>query len=598
MSQKKENSTENQNEFDPIMFSNRWQELIIQSQKTWLEKIQNFSPDDFKKSDPFGLADLVQDFWQHVANNPEAVMKAQIAFIDDYMHLLQETYKGLNGEEYTKTIAPEIGDRRFKDETWNSHPFFDFVKQSYLIFSKNLLQGVSKLEGLDDKTAKRIDFFTKQFVNALAPSNFFLTNPTVLKETIDRKGENLLEGYKNFIKDLQNKSDSFSLSIVDKEAFKVGENLATTSGNVIYRNDLIELIHYTPTSDTVYKTPLLIIPPWINKYYILDLQENNSFIKWGIEQGFDVFCISWVNPDKELAQKKFESYLDEGLLAALDQVKKQTGEEQINCAGYCLGGTLLSCGLSYLKQKKRNDIKSATFLTTMIDFSGAGDMQVFIDEKQLKTLEDKIKQIGYLPSEDLKQVFSLMRANDLIWSFFVNNYLMGKEPLPFDLLYWNDDATRMPYEMHMFYLREMYLKNNLVEKNAIELLGTKIDISVIDTPSYFVSAREDHIAPWKTTYEGPKHFKGEKQFILTEAGHIAGIINPPSKNKYGYWTQKTWPELSEEWLNDAKYKKESWWLHWQKWITKKSGQKVTRNYKKPVLKSLCPAPGTYILEQS
>lgn len=598
MSQKTQKPSEINEDFDPIAFSNKWQELVLQSQKIWFEKLKEFSSDDIQPVDPFGLKELAQDFWQHLANNPETVIKTQISFIDDYMKLLQETYKGMSGEEHSIVATPETGDRRFKDETWDSHPFFDFIKQSYLIFSKNMLQGIHKLEGLDDKTAKRIDFFAKQIVNALAPSNFFLTNPAVLKETIDKKGENLLQGYKNFMRDLQNTQNNFSLSIVDKDAFTVGKNLATTEGSVIYRNDLIELIHYKPQSDTLYKTPLLIIPPWINKYYILDLQENNSFIKWATEQGFDLFCISWVNPNKELAQKKFESYLDEGLLQAIEHVQKQTGEKQVNCIGYCLGGTLLSCGLSYLKKKKRNDIKSATFLTTMIDFSGAGDMQVFIDEKQLETLEEKIKQIGYLPGEDLKQIFSLMRSNDLIWSFFVNNYLLGKEPMPFDLLYWNDDSTRMPYEMHMFYLREMYLKNNLVEKNAIELLGTKIDISNIDTPSYFVSAREDHIAPWKTTYEGPKHFKGEKHFILTEAGHIAGIINSPNKNKYGYWTQKAWPDLPDQWLNDAHYKKESWWLHWQKWISKKSGDKIKRNYKNPTLKALCPAPGTYVLEKS
>ncbi len=598
MGQGTDKKTTKQPDLDPITFYNRWQTLLKQGQEAWLDKAKEIASTPKDTKDPFGLVELTQNFWHHLANNPKSVIDAQTSFSEDFTKLLQESCKKINSDSAISSQTEKESDKRFKDELWQNHPVFDFIKKSYLLFSKHTLEITNNLDNIDDKTAKRIDFFTKQFVDALAPSNFFFTNPTVLKETMDRKGENLIEGYKNFVQDLSKKDNIFTLSTVDKTAFEVGKNLATTKGSVIYKNDLIELIHYANTSKDVYKTPLLITPPWINKFYILDMQEQNSFIKWTLDQGHDVYCISWVNPDKKLAEKSFENYLEEGLLTAIEQVKKQSGEKQVNCIGYCLGGTLLSCALSYLKTKKRNDIKSATFLTTMIDFSGAGDMLVFIDEQQIETLEEKIKEIGYLPGEDLKQVFSLMRANDLIWSFFINNYLMGRSPLPFDLLYWNDDSTRMPYMMHIFYLKEMYLKNNLIKQNGITLLDTPINISDIDTPSYFVSAREDHIAPWKTTYEGPKQFKGDKQFVLTEAGHIAGIINPPNKNKYGYWTQDKWPEQSESWLNEAQFKKESWWIHWNEWIKKHAGKKIIRNNEKARLTPLYPAPGMYVLEKS
>ncbi len=586
--------------FDALAFNLKLQELFIKSQKIFAEKsINHFTSGEKTNFDPFGLTKLYANFWTKLAQNPEIILKSQQNYMEQYFKLLNDSYKKLQGEATQEIITHEKGDRRFKSEEWDNSAYFSFVKQSYLLFAQSIFDGLNQVDDLDPQTKKRLDFFTKQFLDALAPSNFVLTNPSVLKETVDTNGENLIQGFHNLLEDFSKGEGLFQLSTVDKSAFEVGKNLATTDGDVIYRNDLIELIHYKATSDKVHKTPLLIIPPWINKFYILDLQEKNSFIKWLTEQGHDVFCISWVNPDETLAKKTFEAYLDEGLLTAIDIVKKYTGEDQINAMGYCLGGTLLSCGLSILSKKKDTSIKSATFLTTLIDFSDAGDMLVFIDEDQLATTEELMKTKGFYPAENLKQTFSLMRSNDMVWSFFVNNYLLGRSPMPFDLLYWNDDSTNMPYAMHLFYLREMYLKNNIVKKNTLEMLGHKIDLSKIETPCFFLSTKEDHIAPWKSTYLGPQNFSSDKiRFVLAESGHIAGVINHPDNNKYGYWTNDKLPDNSEEWFNETKHHQGSWWPYWNKWMKDYKDEK-TRPFVKDhkEFPSLCKAPGTYVLEK-
>lgn len=603
-SSKKSANEENKNSeekpsFDALAFNLKLQELFFKSQKIFADKsFQHLNSEEKAPLDPFGLTKLFANFWTKLAQNPEIIIESQKNYLEQYFTLLNESYKKLQGEAAEQIISHEKGDKRFKSEDWENSAYFNFIKQSYLLFAKTIFDSVNQVEDIDPKTKKRLDFFTKQFLDAVAPSNFVLTNPSVLKETIDTNGENLIKGFHNLLEDFAQGQGLFQLRTVDHSAFKVGENIAVTQGHVVFRNDLIELIHYTSPHKNVNKTPLLVIPPWINKYYILDLQEKNSFNKWLVDQGHDVFCISWVNPDEKLAQKSFENYLEEGLLEAIKVVKDFTQQDQINAIGYCLGGTLLSCGLSILSAQKDKSVKSATFLTTLLDFSDAGDMLVFIDDDQLAATEELMKTKGFFPAENLKQTFSLMRANDLVWSFFVNNYLLGRSPMAFDLLFWNDDSTNMPYAMHLYYLREMYLQNNLIKKNKLKMLGHKIDLSKIDTPCFFLSAKEDHIAPWKATFAGPHNFSAPVHFVLAEAGHIAGVVNHPDNNKYGYWTNDAFPKDSEEWFDKTTHHQGSWWPYWNKWVNEFAGKQdrsqVTDNKDYP---NLCDAPGTYVLKR-
>jgi polyhydroxyalkanoate synthase len=397
---------------------------------------------------------------------------------------------------------------------------------------------VRSTDGLEKGKKEKLAFYTKLFADALSPTNFLLTNPEVLKETLKTGGENLVKGLENLVSDLERGNGELKISTTDYDAFELGRNIATTPGKVVYQNDLIQLIQYEPLTEQVTKRPLLIIPPWINKYYILDLREDNSLIRWAVEQGQTVFAVSWVNPDAKLAQKRFEDYMQEGILDALDTIQNITGEPDCNVVGYCLGGTLLAITLAFLAEKGQSDkIASATFLTTLLDFENSGDLKLFMDDEQLELMDREMAEKGVLEAKNLQKTFSLLRSNDLIWSFVVNNYLMGKEPFPFDLLYWNDDSTNMPAAMHSFYLRKMYRDNELTEPDGIEMFGTRIDLAKIRTPAYFLSTREDHIAPWKATYAGTKLINSESvTFTLAASGHIAGIVNSPAKKKYCYWT--------------------------------------------------------------
>jgi poly[(R)-3-hydroxyalkanoate] polymerase subunit PhaC len=455
---------------------------------------------------------------------------------------------------------------------------------------------VLSVDGLDEKTARKVDFYTRQFIDALSPSNFVLTNPEVLRETVQSGGQNLIQGLKNLLKDLD-RGDHRQLRIrmTDLEAFKLGMNVATTKGKVVYQNELMQLVQYQPSTKEVYRRPLLIIPPWINKFYILDLRENNSFIKWAVDQGHTVFVISWVNPDEKLAHKDFKDYLVEGSLAALDAIEQATDEQKVNAIGYCLGGTLLAATLAYLAAKNEERIASATFLATLIDFSEPGELGVFVDEHQVSALEKRMEERGYLEGFEMATTFNMLRSNDLIWSFVVNNYLLGKDPFPFDLLYWNSDATRMPAKMHSFYLRNMYIKNLLKQPGGLKLAGVAIDISKVKTPAYFLSTVEDHIAPWKSTYAGTKLLGGPAKFVLAGSGHIAGVINPPCANKYGYRTNAKLPREPNAWLNDAAHNEGSWWPDWGKWIEAYGGARVpARVPGKGRLKALEDAPGSYV----
>jgi polyhydroxyalkanoate synthase len=453
---------------------------------------------------------------------------------------------------------------------------------------------VHDADGVDPHTARKLDFYTRQFVDALAPTNFVMTNPEVLRATLDSRGENLLNGLKNLLDDLERGKGRLAISMTDTAAFRIGENIAVTPGKLVFQNELIQLIQYEPATETVKRRPLLIIPPWINKFYILDLRPDNSFIRWAVGQGHSVFVISWVNPDERLAAETFADYMLKGPLAALGAIEQATGEREANVIGYCLGGTLLGCTLAYLAAKRDRRIKSATFFVTMLDFAEAGELSVFIDEEQLNSLEERMEKRGYLEGRDMATTFNMLRANDLIWSFVVNNYLLGKQPLPFDLLYWNADSTRMPAAMHSFYLRNMYQRNLLAKPGGISLAGVPIDLGKVRTPAFLLSTQEDHIAPWRSTYAATRLFKGPVKFVLSASGHIAGVINPPG-GKYGHWENDENPPTPEEWLAGATRHPDSWWPLWQRWVAQYAGGEVAaRHPGDGKLKPIEDAPGSYV----
>ncbi len=546
--------------------------------------------------DPLNINNAFAELFTRMMSDPLTVVEKQFNLWQDYVHLWQRTTQRLLGEEQQPVIDADSRDKRFKDAAWEQNAVFNFLKQSYLLSARWIQSSVKDVEGLEAHDARKIDFYTRQFVDAMAPSNFLMTNPEVLKATIDSNGENLVKGLENLLEDIERGKGSLRISMTDHSAFAVGKNLAITKGKVVFRNDLIELIQYEPTTAEVHKTPLLVIPAWINKYYILDLQPDNSVVKWGVDQGYTVFVISWVNPDEHLSQKSFDNYMQEGPLAAMDAIEKATGEKEVSVMAYCLGGTLLSITLAWLHAKKQQHrVKSATYLTTMIDFSEAGELSVFIDEAQLKLLENRMSQQGYLEGSEMAMTFNMLRANDLIWSFVVNNYLLGKDPFPFDLLYWNSDSTRMPAAMHSFYLRNMYQKNQLIKPGGITVGGVPIDLHTINTPTYMLSTREDHIAPWKSTYTATQIFKGSIRFVLAASGHIAGVVNPPTKQKYCHWINEELPESADKWLESAKEYPGSWWPDWDNWQKQFTGEKVpARAVGSGKLKPLCDAPGTYV----
>ncbi len=551
----------------------------------------------FSMGDEMGIAKAFFDLSAKMMSDPFKLAEVQMNLWKDYMTLWQGSMLKLMGQPAAPVAMPDKSDRRFKDPHWEEHFIFDYIKQSYLIAARHLHRAVGQVEGLDDTTAKKVDFYTRQYIDALAPTNFALTNPEVLRETAATGGQNLVDGLNNLLKDLERgKGKQIQIKMTDPQAFKLGENIATSKGKVVFQNDLIQLIQYEPLTAKVFKRPLLIIPPWINKYYILDLREKNSFIRWAVEQGHTVFVVSWVNPDKKFAHKSFEDYMFEGPLAALDAMEKATGESAADVIGYCLGGTLLACALAYLTAKgQAKRVASATFFVALIDFEEPGELGVFTDEQTVASLEKRMNERGYLEGSEMANTFNMLRANDLIWSFVVNNYLLGKDPMPFDLLHWNSDSTRMPARMHTFYLRNMYIGNKLAEPGGIELAGVPIDVGTIKIPAYFISTAEDHIAPWKSTYAGAKLLSGPVRFVLGGSGHIAGIVNPPVAKKYCYWTGGKPAGNADDWLKHATQHEGSWWNDWATWIAQHAGPRVpARIPGKGKLKVIEDAPGSYV----
>lgn len=584
--------------YDPTEFAKNISKAAEQCQKAMQEFLARQARDiGDKPFDPFNVTGAFAEWLMHFTHDPAKLWEKQLALWQDYLNLWQNAAQRAMGEEEKPYIEPDPKDRRFKDDAWQKNVVFDFIKQSYLLTARWMQLSVKDVSGIDPKIMQKIDFYTRQFVDAMSPSNFLMTNPEVLKATLESQGENLVKGFTHLLEDLERGHGNLRISMTDYAAFKVGENLAVTPGKVIYQNDLIQLIQYAPTTKEVYKTPLLVIPAWINKYYILDLQPDNSLIKHLVDNGYTVFVISWVNPDEKLAKKTFDDYMIEGPLAALDAIEQATGEEEVSIGAYCLGGTLTAITLAWLKAKKQDHrVKSVTYLTTMIDFTEAGELSVFIDEEQLKTMETKMSEHGFLEGSEMAMTFNLLRANDLIWSFVVNNYLLGKDPFPFDLLYWNADSTRMPATMHSFYLRNMYQKNLLVKPGGITIAGVPIDLSTITTPTYILSSREDHIAPWKSTYVATQVYAADIRFVLAASGHIAGVVNPPAKQKYCHWVNDSiHPASPDAWLNAAKEVPGSWWPDWLTWHAPFADGKVPA--RKPgdgKLKPIENAPGSYV----
>jgi len=549
---------------------------------------------DHMEMDPFHLSDAYKELFTQMAKDPQKLMEANMAYMQDAMKLYQSAMFGFTGQPADAVIEPEKSDRRFKHEDWQQQPAFDCIKQSYLLASKWMRTVVSETEGMDEKTANKVGFFTERYIDALSPTNFGVTNPAVLEKIRDTKGANLVHGLKNLLTDLEKGEGQLRIRMTDVDAFELGKNVGTTAGKVVFQNRMMQLLQYEPGTKTVQKRPLLVVPPWINKYYILDLQEKNSLLKWLVDQGHTVFVVSWVNPDETYRDVGFDEYLIEGIMAALDAIEQATGERDVNAIGYCIGGTLLATTLAYMEANNDDRIKKATFFTTMLDFSEPGDLGVFVGDEEMDELDEKMAETGYLDGAEMSGAFNLLRANDLIWSFYINNYLLGNDPRPFDLLYWNSDSTRMPAKMHSWYMRNFYMKNLLCKPNGVTVAGTPIDLSSIKTPACFVSTVDDHIAPWQSTYMGAQLFSGTVRFILGGSGHIAGVINPPAAGKYDYRTVAKLPADAEAWAEKAKVNEGSWWPEWQKWVKPGGGKAVAA--RKPgdgKLDIIEDAPGSY-----
>ena len=540
------------------------------------------------------IASTLSKVGQYWVSDPQRAVELQSKLVSGYMDIWNNTLTKLSGQNDKDAVDVSDSDKRFKDEDWQRNQFFNFLKQMYLMTSEWAENFVNEADGIDDHTRHKAQFYVRQIINALSPSNYVLTNPQLLKETFSSNAGNLVKGMENLLEDLKAGNGELKIRQTDSSKFKVGENVATTPGKVIAQNDICQLIQYMPTTEKVLSLPLLIIPPWINKFYILDLNPQKSFIKWAVDQGHTVFVISWVNPDEKLAEKSFENYMKEGILDALKIIQSATGQTKVNAVGYCVGGTLLAATLAYLSAKNINKIASATFLTTQVDFKHAGDLKVFVDEEQVNSLEKTMAKKGYLDGKVMANVFNMLRSNDLVWPYVINNYLLGKEPFPFDLLFWNSDSTRLPAANHSFYIRNCYLENKLSQSKMI-IDNVKLDLKKIKIPIYNLATKEDHIAPAKSVFLGSKFFGSEVKFVLSGSGHIAGVINPPDKEKYQFWTNGPAKSKFEDWQKGAKETSGSWWPNWNEWIYSQNDRQTNARFPGSKRKQIIEdAPGSFV----
>ena len=533
---------------------------------------------------PTVMGDVFIKTAQALLKNPSHLLNAQEKLLGEVQSLWK---KMLIPEE--ENNSPISSDKRFRHDAWKNQPYFLFMKEYYLITSRWLQKLVSELEGLDHKTASKIQFYMKQLTEAVSPTNFPLTNPEVLEEFMNSNGDSLRKGFEALMKDMEGGQ---WMKMTDPSAFEVGKNIASTQGEVVFRNKLFELIHYAPRTKKQYSIPLLIIPPWINKYYIFDLTPKNSFVKWMIEKGYNVYIVSWINPDPEFASKTFEDYLLEGAYQACEKVSALSGSPSLHGMGYCVGGNLLTALNAYLSKSPSNfSLQTMTLLATIVDFTKVGDLKVFMDDEHLQYIEEMMTQKGVLDAEVMKSIFSMLRPNELVWSFFIKNYLLGQVPPAFDFLYWNSDATRLPANLHRFILRKYFQKNLFMKPGGIHIKETPLNLQEITTPTFLLSTQEDHISPWESTYPATHLFKGPVEFVLAGSGHVAGVINPPSQNKYYFYTNPDFPESVNEWLEMATKNEGSWWTKWDEWTSSLSGEKIN-----PILPkvSLGEAPGSYV----
>lgn len=541
---------------------------------------------------------LLADFSEvamKIATDPELLKNAQTKIMSDYTALagkFTQKMMGINGE--SSTVSATI-DKRFRNSAWEENPFFEFLRDSYLLSAKNITKTVSSVKGIEPKKKKRVEFYTKQMVNAMSPSNFLTTNPELLKLTAESGGQNIIEGFDNFLNDVSCGDGNLDISMTDQEAFELGKNIATTPGIVVYQNDIIQLIQYKPTTNEVFEIPVLISPPFINKFYILDINEKGSMVKWLIDQGYTVFVISWINPGKAHADKTYEDYMMQGHLEALDVVKHISKQPKVSAIGYCTGGTLLATTAAYLASKGEDRFASLTYMATLMDFSDPGELGVFLEESQVESIIEDIQAVGYLDGRHLAKTFNMLKPNDLVWSYAVDNYLKGKDPVPFDILFWNSDSTNLPASMYSYYLQNMYIENKLIEPGGITVNDVPIDLRKIKVPAYFLTTEDDHIVLWNASYKGALAHSGDVKFVLGGSGHVAGVVNPPSKNKYGYRVGESLPETSEEWLESTTWEEGSWWLDWHDWNIQFAGEQMKKRIPgRGKYKKIEPAPGSYV----
>ncbi|RUV67271.1 MAG: class I poly(R)-hydroxyalkanoic acid synthase [Mesorhizobium sp.] len=583
---------------DPERFALNMARMIEQAGKAasaWAEPREKGEVRD-QVAEP--VVDMVKTFSklsEYWLSDPQRALEAQTRLFSGYMTVWANSIQRLSagGEDAEDAVKPEPGDKRFQDPEWGRNAFFDFLKQAYLVTSRWAAELVEHADGLDEHTRHKASFYVKQVSNAISPSNFILTNPELFRETVASNGENLVRGMKMLAEDIAAGKGDLKLRQADYSSFEIGKNLATTPGKVVGRSDVAEILQYDPAAETVLKRPLLICPPWINKYYILDLNPQKSFIRWAVEQGHTVFVISWINPDERHGTKSWEAYIREGLQYGLDTIERSTGEKDVNAVGYCVGGTLLAAALALMAQEGDHRIKSATFFTTQVDFTYAGDLKVFVDEEQVAAVEKAMNEKGYLDGTKMATAFNMLRSGDLIWPYVVNNYMRGKDPLPFDLLYWNADSTRMAAANHSFYLRNCYLENRL-SQGTMELAGRVVSLKDVTIPVYNLASKEDHIAPARSVFLGSKYFGGEVDYVMAGSGHIAGVVNPPAAQKYHYWTGGKPAGDFDQWIAEATNHPGSWWPHWQCWIEAKDDTRVPARKPGKHMKTLGDAPGTYV----
>jgi len=584
--------------FDPEAFAMNLARAMENGGKALAAYLQPREDGEVKNQPPNELTELVKTFSavaEYWMSDQDRAAEIQSKIAKAYLDLWGSSVRRLAGEEAPPAIAPSPRDKRFADPEWKSNQFFDFVLQLYLLTTRWAQELVKNAEGLDPHTRKKAEFYVQQITNALAPSNFVLTNPEVLRETLASSGDNLVRGMKMLAEDIEAGHGTLRIRQSDPSNLEVGVNMATTPGKVIFQNELMQLIQYEPSTENVLRTPLLIVPPWINKFYILDLKPEKSFIKWCVDQGISVFVISWVNPDRSLRAKTWDDYMKEGPLAAMDAIERVTGEMKVHTMGYCVGGTLLATTLAWLAEKRRVRVTSASLLAAQVDFARAGDLLVFVDEDQVSAIERDMQASGVLEGAKMAMAFNMLRSNDLIWSYVVSNYLKGQQPSAFDLLHWNSDATRMPAANHSYYLRNCYLENRL-SSGTMVLDNTLLDLSKVKVPVYNLATREDHIAPADSVLYGSQFFGGPVKYVLSGSGHIAGVVNPPSLGKYQYWTNDSIRDVTlAQWLKGAREHKGSWWPDWREWLQSIDPEQVpARAVGTAAMPPIEDAPGSYV----